>query len=96
MLQPDLADDLVAQEYGPAGERSHVGVAPPAARPTPDGTAAGQIEKRLTEDGVDYEVVVYRGAPHGYFADERDTWRPEPAADTWRRLEELLARNVRR
>lgn len=54
------------------------------------------IESALAEANVDHEVVVYPDTPHGYFCDERDTWRPGPAADTWVRLEALLARNVRR
>ncbi|MFI5956633.1 dienelactone hydrolase family protein [Cryptosporangium sp. NPDC051539] len=32
------------------------------------------------------EVVVYPGTPHGYLCDERDTYRPEPAKDTWARV----------
>lgn len=44
---------------------------------------AAPIEKRLAEEGVDHEVVVYPETPHGYFCDERDTWRPGAAADTW-------------
>ncbi len=31
-----------------------------------------QIAARLREDGVDHEMVVYPGAPHGFFCDERD------------------------
>jgi carboxymethylenebutenolidase len=32
------------------------------------------------------ELVVYPGTPHGYFCDERDTYRAGPAADTWARV----------
>lgn len=46
---------------------------------------AGPIAAGLEDAGVDHEVVVYPDTPHGYFCDERDTWRAAPAADTWRR-----------
>jgi carboxymethylenebutenolidase len=32
------------------------------------------------------EIVVYPGAPHGFHADYRDSYRAEAAADGWRRL----------
>lgn len=32
------------------------------------------------------ELVVYPDTPHGYFCDERDTYRPGPAEDTWARV----------
>jgi carboxymethylenebutenolidase len=36
-------------------------------------------------------VAVYPDTPHGFLADERDTFRPDAAADAWRRLAALLA-----
>lgn len=50
-----------------------------------------QIATRLREDGVDHELVVYPDAPHGFFCDERDTYRPEAAADAFARVTALLA-----
>jgi dienelactone hydrolase len=32
-----------------------------------------------------HEVVVYPGAPHGFFCNERDSFRPETARDAWER-----------
>ena len=32
------------------------------------------------------EIVVYPGAPHGFHADYRDSYREEPARDGWNRL----------
>ena len=32
------------------------------------------------------EIVVYPKAPHGFFADYRDSYRPDDAADGWKRL----------
>jgi carboxymethylenebutenolidase len=34
------------------------------------------------------EIIVYPDTPHGFHADYRDSYRPEPAADGWRRLRE--------
>lgn len=44
----------------------------------------------LTAAGVRHETVVYPDTPHGFLADERDTYRPEVAADAWRRIDALL------
>jgi carboxymethylenebutenolidase len=35
--------------------------------------------------------VVYPGTPHGFACFERDTYRPEAAADGWQRTFLLLA-----
>jgi carboxymethylenebutenolidase len=50
------------------------------------------IESALKTAGVDHEVVVYPQTPHGFACFERDTYRPEAAADAWQRAHELLAR----
>jgi len=39
--------------------------------------------KRL---GKPVEIVVYAGAPHGFFCNERDSYRPDAAKDAWARL----------
>ncbi|MFI0897546.1 dienelactone hydrolase family protein [Streptomyces sp. NPDC020983] len=64
-----------------AGDEDHVA--------TPEQT--GQVRERLAAAGVPHEVVVYPGAPHGFLADERDTYRPAAAEDAWRRLAAFLA-----
>lgn len=56
---------------------------------TPEQTR--RVAERLGAAGVPHEVVVYPGAPHGFLADERETFRPGPADDAWRRLAALLA-----
>jgi carboxymethylenebutenolidase len=38
------------------------------------------------------EIVIYPDAPHGFFADYRPSYRPEAAADGWRRLQEWCKR----
>lgn len=58
-------------------------VAPPA--------QTRRLAERLAAAGVRHEVAVYPDTPHGFLADERDTYRPEAAADAWRRLAALLA-----
>ncbi len=50
-----------------------------------------KIAERLRHDGVNHEMVVYPGAPHGFFCDERDTYRPAAADDAFVRLTALLA-----
>jgi carboxymethylenebutenolidase len=49
----------------------------------------------LTAAGVRHEIVVYPGTPHGFMADERDTYRPDLAEDAWRRIAELFAAELR-
>lgn len=44
----------------------------------------------LTAAGVRHEIVVHPDAPHGFLADERDTFREDLAEDTWRRIAELF------
>jgi carboxymethylenebutenolidase len=50
------------------------------------------IETALADAGVDHEVVVYPDTPHGFACFERETYRPEAAADAWQRAHRLLAR----
>ncbi len=52
-----------------------------------------QIDAELTRDGVEHEVVVYPGTPHGFACFERDTYRPKEAADAWDRTFGLLAKS---
>lgn len=49
----------------------------------------------LTAAGVPHEVVVYPNAPHGFLADERDTFRQDLADDTWQRIAGLFAKELR-
>lgn len=43
------------------------------------------LEQTLREAGVPFEAHVYPGAPHAFFNDTRPSYRPEAAADAWRR-----------
>ncbi|MFI6347102.1 dienelactone hydrolase family protein [Streptomyces sp. NPDC050560] len=49
-----------------------------------------RIAAALAAAGPRHELVVPAGIPHGYFCDERDSYRPEAAADAWRRVARLL------
>lgn len=44
--------------------------------------------------GKTAEVVVYPGAPHGFFCNERESYRADAAADAWVRLRELFGRHL--
>jgi carboxymethylenebutenolidase len=39
----------------------------------------------LRAAGSASEIVVYAGAPHGFHADYRESYRAEPAEDGWKR-----------
>lgn len=55
------------------------------------------IEARLTEAGVDHELITYPGRPHGFLVAERvGTYDAEASDDTWRRILEALDRRVAR
>jgi carboxymethylenebutenolidase len=57
-----------------------------------------QVEKLRTEAarlGKKLETVVYPGAPHGFFCNERDSYRPDAARDAWERTKAFFARHLR-
>ena len=47
------------------------------------------IRAALATHGIDHEVVVYPGADHGFFCDQRATYQKAAADDAWRRVKEL-------
>jgi carboxymethylenebutenolidase len=56
-----------------------------------------QVEKLRAEAarlGKKVEIVVYPKAPHGFFCNERDSYRPEAAADAWARTKAFFARHL--
>lgn len=55
-----------------------------------------QIERRLREEQVHLEMIVYPDTPHGFFCHERDTYRPHQADDAFARLTALLHRAMPR
>jgi carboxymethylenebutenolidase len=44
-----------------------------------------EMEAVLKKAGKTAEFVIYPGAPHAFYADYRPSFRPEAAADAWRR-----------
>lgn len=49
------------------------------------------IEAALEKAGTDHEVVVYPGANHGFFCDQRGTYQKAAAEDAWERVKSLFA-----
>lgn len=43
------------------------------------------MQDALTAAGVENEFQIYAGAPHAFFNDTRESYRPEAAADAWQR-----------
>lgn len=52
-----------------------------------------KMRAALQAAGSPSEIVVYPEAPHAFHADYRPSYRPEPAADGWRRLLAWLRQN---
>jgi carboxymethylenebutenolidase len=52
-----------------------------------------RMRSALAAAGGTSEIVVYDGAPHGFHADYRESYRKEAAEDGWRRLVEWLHRH---
>lgn len=48
------------------------------------------IQQSLVAAGTDHEVVVYDGADHGFFCDQRGTYHKESAIDAWARVKSLF------
>lgn len=46
----------------------------------------------LTENGVEYESVIYPGAPHSFFDIKQTEWR-EASSDAWARVSDFLDRH---
>ncbi len=40
----------------------------------------------LKKYGKTYDIKIYPGAPHGFFNDTRESYRPEAAKDAWQRV----------
>ena len=46
-----------------------------------------QMREELKAAGKPSEIVVYPDTPHGFNADYRPSYRPQPARDGWQRME---------
>jgi len=47
--------------------------------------AVKAMDAAFDEAGVENEIYIYEGAPHAFFNDTRDSYRPEAAAEAWSR-----------
>lgn len=54
-----------------------------------------QMRQALQEAGVNHRITQYP-AGHGFFCDQRDSYRPDAAADAWQQFQQLLAETFRR
>ena len=55
-----------------------------------------KLKAELERHGKKAEVIVYPKAPHGFFCNERDSYRPEAARDAWERLKTFFAAHLKR
>lgn len=53
-----------------------------------------KVEARLEELGKTAQSIVYPGAPHGFFCNERDSYRADAAADAWEKLKKFFATHL--
>jgi carboxymethylenebutenolidase len=53
-----------------------------------------KLESEAKRLGKSVEVVVYPGAPHGFFCNERDSYRPDAAKDAWERTKAFFKRHL--
>jgi carboxymethylenebutenolidase len=53
------------------------------------------IQATLAKLHKQAEVKVYAGAPHGFFCNERDSYRPDAAKDAWERLKTFFAKHLK-
>ncbi|MFL5882431.1 MAG: dienelactone hydrolase family protein [Actinomycetota bacterium] len=60
--------------------------------PSPAETA--RLEQELTQLGKTFQFYTYPGAGHGFFAVDRPSYRPEAAADGWRRIWDWFGRHL--
>ena len=52
------------------------------------------MRKKLAQARSRSEILVFPGAPHGFHADYRDSYRPMAAEEGWRRMLEWFARHA--
>jgi carboxymethylenebutenolidase len=54
------------------------------------------VQKKLKDLGKNAEVVVYEGAGHGFFCDERESYNKQAAEDSWKRLLAFFDQHLRK
>lgn len=53
-----------------------------------------QIESRFEELGKEYTLKVYSNADHGFFCDERSSYNPLAAEDSWREFTQFFHKHL--
>lgn len=61
--------------------------------PTPE--QARSLDERLTALGKEHQFHYYEGSGHGFFCDDRDSHRPQAAADAWEKTLAFFAEHLR-
>jgi carboxymethylenebutenolidase len=54
-----------------------------------------QIKNELTQKKVDFKLEVYPEATHGFFCDERPSYHPESAQDTWEKFKSFFGQHLK-
>ena len=52
------------------------------------------FEEAMKDAGKEFEFHIYEGAPHAFFHDGKDTYRPDAASDAWIRVTDFLRREL--
>ena len=53
------------------------------------------LKQTLTKHGKEFDIKVYPDAPHAFFNDTRETYRPEAAKDAWERTLRFFNNNLK-
>jgi len=59
-------------------------------------SVAEDLKATLQREKKDGEVIVYPGADHGVFCNERGSYQQAAADDSWRRLKDFFAKHLKR
>jgi carboxymethylenebutenolidase len=54
-----------------------------------------ELKKELQRTGKQAEVIVYPGADHGFFCDERASYHEKSAKDAWKRLLDFFGKHLK-
>jgi carboxymethylenebutenolidase len=52
------------------------------------------IREALEKGGTNHDIVVYPGAQHGFFCDQRDAYQEKAAVDAWERVKTLFSQEL--
>ncbi len=56
--------------------------------------AVNEFGLLLSKNNVPHHMEIYPGAPHAFFNDTRESYRPQAAADAWRRTLDWFRQNL--